>query len=380
MKKKESIIKVLKYIRILGIRRTVVKILGRLRLKNKFIFKLLFPFKRKNPRIAIIGCGQFSFSTIAYFLSAKTQYSIKYCYDISENNSNSFANFYNCKSVKNVAEILNDKDVGYVYIASDHFSHTDYAIKCLNAQKKVHLEKPISVSEDQFLRLLKTLKETNGRLVAGYNRPFSQAIEIVDDHIRETKLPLTTTMTIFGHKIPEDHWYRQQHQGTRICGNVGHWLDLSMHLMAIRGNIPNKVDVAILWANVDESPDDDISISISTDFNDIINITLTSRSEPFEGINEEILIQSGDLIAKIDDFRNIQYWNSTDYKYIKFSPKDVGHSKSTRQITNDFSRDWNEVILSTILMLKITDMVKNKTPSCSILLKEEFEKIQKSTC
>lgn len=376
MKKRESIAKVIRYIRVLGIHRTIVKVLGRLRLKNKLIFKLLFPFKKNNPQIAIIGCGQFSFSTIAYFLSANTDYSIKYCYDISKENADSFATFYNCKSVDDIDEILNDEQIKFIYIASDHFSHSYYAIESLKSQKKVHLEKPIAVTEEQFLNLLRMLKNTSGTLVAGYNRPFSQAINIIDNNISNTNLPLSSTMTIFGHKISENHWYRQEHQGTRICGNVGHWLDLAIHLMSIRGRIPNKMDIKISWADMINSMDDDISISLSTDCNDIINITLTSRSEPFEGINEEILLQCGDLIAKIDDFRSMQFWKSSNYKRIKFSPKDVGHSKSIRQITNGFKRDWNEVVVSTILMLKITNMVQNKISSRTIFLGEELEKIQ----
>ena len=148
--------------------------------------------------------------------------------------------------------------------------------------------------------------------------------------------------------------------------------------MNIRGNIPNKIDISISWANIIENIDDDISISISTDLNDIINITLTSRNEPFDGINEEILLQAGDIIAKIDDFRNLQLWKGEEYKHIKFNPKDVGHSKSICQITNGFKRDWNEVIYSTILMLKITDMIRNKISSDNIYLKDEAQKLEKS--
>lgn len=102
--------------------------------------------------------------------------------------------------------------------------------------------------------------------------------------------------------MPADHWYRLPEEGTRVCGNIGHWIDLAVHLMKTRGRIPEKFIISISYSDVKDF-DDNISITITTNLRDLINIILTARSEPLEGVNETINFQCGNLIAKIDDFR-----------------------------------------------------------------------------
>jgi predicted dehydrogenase len=173
---------------------------------------------------------------------------------------------------------------------------------------------------------------------------------------------------ISGHKIDDDHWYRKPQEGTRICGNVGHWLDLTIHLFAKRGFIPKIIDINITYSNPTE-PDDNISITLTTDFRDIVTIMLTSRSEPFEGINETINVQCGNVIAKIDDFRHMTIWQDEKLYKKRYWPKDVGHKKAIKQPFSQKTasiRSWKEVELSTVLMLFIKDMVL-KREICSVL-------------
>jgi hypothetical protein len=129
--------------------------------------------------------------------------------------------------------------------------------------------------------------------------------------------------------------------------------------MNTRGLIPKMFSINISYSNVDEI-DDNISISMTTEFNDLVNIIISSRSEPFEGINESIQFQSGEVIAKIDDFRKIDIWNNTQKRSFKFFPKDVGHNLAINQPFNNLKRDISEIEISTIIMLEIKDMVIKK--------------------
>ena len=370
--------KVYRYTKALGISRTFVKICGRLR-TAKYIGFFLFPnFSKKHNDVAIIGCGQFAFSTIGYFLKKYSKHNIRYCYDTNSEAAKSFSEFYRCQNVSSIDTILKDKNIKFVYVASNHYTHTQYATEALKNGKYVHIEKPISVSPEQFEKLLKEIKPNIEKTAIGYNRPFSEAIKAIDLRIKDNQLPLSISSTICGHKIPPSHWYRNREEGTRICGNIGHWIDMSVHLMNTRGAYPNIFDISILQADESEI-DDNLAISISTDKNDIISIFLTSREEPLEGINEEIVLQSGNITAKIDDFRSIEIWNGTNYWKKKFFPKDVGHKKCILQLTNGFSRDFNEVVVSTIIMLKIMHMAKNRIKSSKLFLKDEMQKYETNT-
>ena len=101
------------------------------------------------------------------------------------------------------------------------------------------------------------------------------------------------------------------------------------------------------------------SISLTNSVGDISTITFSCREEPYEGVNETINFQQGNLIAKIDDFRNIQIWDGKKYKNHKYWPKDNGHKNSINQpFFSEDHRSWDELELSTNLTLYIDEMVK----------------------
>ena len=106
---------------------------------------------------------------------------------------------------------------------------------------------------------------------------------------------------------------------------------------------------------------ENISITIVSPENDIVVITFSTRGEPFEGVNESINFQQGDLIAKIDDHKEMKVWRNQDFFHYKNRLKDVGHKSAILQpFQNKNTRDWEEVIVSTRLILTVTDMVNNK--------------------
>jgi hypothetical protein len=132
-----------------------------------------------------------------------------------------------------------------------------------------------------------------------------------------------------------------------------------VHVFAWRG-LPDKLDIVLAWASDDE-PDDNMSIAISSDRGDIFSVMLSSRSEPFEGINESIHFQHADTLGKIDDFRRMTIWQGRRLVRRRYWPKDVGHGLAVLQpFRQDASRDWQEVTMSTLLMLHITDMVRSR--------------------
>jgi predicted dehydrogenase len=307
----------------------------------------------------MLGCGQFAFATIGYFLRKKTNDGVAACYDPVENAANSFARFYRVPTVaKTAEEVIEHKDVKIVYIASNHASHAEYACQALEAGKTVYVEKPIAVTIKQLEKLhAKAAAKGPRSIFAGYNRPLSGAIRDLRKYCREVEQPLTLACFISGHVIDKDHWYRRPAEGTRICGNVGHWLDLGVHLLSW-GQLPDKWKINLSWSNRD-ARDEDMAISLTSERGDLINIVLTARTEPFEGINENINLQWGTTIAKIDDFRHLTIWCGKKTCHKNYWPKDVGHRRAILQPFCDQKRDWREIEHSTLLMLKIAEMVIN---------------------
>ena len=365
--------KLWRFFLIYGFFRTMVKVAGRTRwIFLKFFFKGFYV--RKKRLISLIGCGQFGFSTISYFLQKEKGNCFLNCYDIDVNKAKTTAAFWGFDATENIQDLIDNPRCKYVYIASDHYTHSLYAIEALNKGKIVYLEKPLAVTKPQFQELLKTIENTRQPLYAGYNRPYSKAIQKLTTYLMNKYKPITLSCFVSGHKIEVDHWYRDPKEGTRVCGNIGHWLDLSMYLFNKRGYIPCCYEINIIQSDSAE-PDDNLTISYKTDYHDLVTITLTSRSEPFEGINETINFQCDDIISKIDDFRNQQIWINNKFHKYKYSPKDVGHKRSILQPFMNDNRDWEEVVYSTCLMLKIKDMVLSQQDSCLYNILEDIKSL-----
>jgi len=174
--------------------------------------------------------------------------------------------------------------------------------------------------------------------------------------------------------LAADHWYRRPEEGTRICGNVGHWLDLMVHILSWRG-MPNRLAVSLTIADESE-PDDNMVISMSSDRGDVLSVMLTSRCEPFEGINETIHIQHGETICKIDNFQRMTIWQGERRVRKRFWPKDVGHCLAILQpFRDDLTRDWREIVQSTLLMLHITENVRGGVLASEFSFEEGLDNV-----
>jgi predicted dehydrogenase len=350
--------KLLRFTAIYGPGRTLFKAAGRLR------FRL--PAWRPSataPDIGFIGCGQFAFATIGYFLTRRFGRRVLACFDTDTRAAASLARGLGVPQVAASAEaLLATPGLRLVYVASNHASHAPYAVQALGRGIDVYVEKPVAVSLRQLRALHAAVRSAGaGRLFAGYNRPFSAAMR----HLRsempiDTGAGITLQCTVVGHVLAPDHWYRRPEEGTRICGNVGHWLDLFVHVLAWRG-LPGRLDIALSWANAAE-PDENLCIALTSDRCDLCSLVLTARSEPFEGINETIELQHGGTLCKIDDFRCMTLWQGARLVRRRYWPKDPGHRAAILQpFESDFVRPWHEVEDSTLLMLHITEMVRART-------------------
>jgi len=360
--------KIWRFLIIYGLGKTLFKVFGRLRLKYFFVKS------HATADIGVIGCGQFAYATIGYCIWRRYRNRFVCCFDINKNNQRSFSKFFGLQdNLSNAYEVIHHHRVKVVYIASNHASHTDYAIEALQAGRVVYVEKPVSVTHEQLMRLLNTVRKTNGLIFAGYNRPFSKAIRRLRTEIEESNSPLTLSCFISGHLIEADHWYRNPEEGTRICGNVGHWLDLAIHILSWN-ELPDHWCITLAYSN-QQARDDDIAITLTSKRGDLVNIVLTARSEPFEGINETINFQQNDVIAKIDDFRRITVWKREQLKKFRFWPKDVGHNLAIIQPFSKVHRNWREVERSTLLMLFIKDMVVAGEQFAEFSFSEEWKKL-----
>lgn len=359
----EAVKKFVRYLTIYGVSRSFIKVLGRTRPNVPLWPMLKFPFYNRNGKtVGIVGAGHHAYSSLAYYLTSCSDARISFVIDIDHRASATLAYAYGSKDMgeKFTPEKFSAAYPEIVYIASNHASHAEYAEQFISNGCDVFIEKPVAIDRSQLMSLSGKVKNSNCKIYAGYNRPHSAAINIIRGNFNHDFEPLTLSCFVVGHFIPPTHWYRDPSEGTRVVANLGHWIDLATHILSWREFLPEYLDIMVAYSNT-ETPSDNISISMVSPNHDLVNIVFTSRGEPFEGVNETICFQQGDLLIKIDDFRTTKLWKGSQYKKYRHWPKDNGHRACVLQpFKTGVIRHWGEIEQSTSLMLHVEEMVKSK--------------------
>jgi len=351
--------KVSRYITMYGFERTFKKVRSQYHMKSSDTFESEWVNNsgNKNGDVAIIGCGNFSFSTIAHYVSKKTIGKIKYTLDIDSSKSLSLAKQYNAyKATSNYAEIINDPDVKVIYIASNHASHAEYAIEALEMGKDVHIEKPHVVNYEQLVRLEKAMiKHPNSRVFLGFNRPKSRLFKKLMSEVKLQPGNIMMNWFIAGHEIDDNHWYFSEAEGGRVMGNLCHWSDLCLHLVGIDNAFPCTISPAIA-----EEAKSNFAVTVTFADGSQAALTFSAKGHTFEGVREYLNIHKGDLLASLRDFENLSLDIIDKKSYKKLFHRDHGHCANITHSYNAHKDNYKGESLdyvrgSALLVLKIKE-------------------------
>jgi predicted dehydrogenase len=367
---KFKILKTLRYLKLYGLSRTLIKIAGQYHMSNKvddiqgnlWINERIVGAKSKHNGIAIVGCGNFSFSNIAFYLKKRDHNFLLATFDVNIGRAISLARKYKGKcAFRNFEDIITNDDIKLVFIASNHATHASYAIECINAGKDVHIEKPTVVSYEQLELLTKAAKENpTVKIYQGYNRPKSKLYCLLSQYLAVETGPLMINWFIAGHEIEDNHWYFNEEEGGRILGNLCHWSDLTLELVGYENAFPCKIK--------NLSPKNSKSdFVISIEFNDksCAAITFSAKGHTFEGVREILNIHKGNLLGILRDFHSLEL-DILERKIIKkIIFRDHGHQNNVNYTYDGSVHNSNQGVTlqslsaTSLLALKIKESVDN---------------------
>jgi polar amino acid transport system substrate-binding protein len=123
----------------------------------------------------------------------------------------------------NWRDVLADKEVNAVVIATRHNLHAEIVCEALRAGKTVFCEKPLCLRGKELDEVVQTIKDTgNARLMVGFNRRFAPFAA----KIRELSAPLVMRYRVSVQPLPADHWINDPDAGGgRILGELCHFID-----------------------------------------------------------------------------------------------------------------------------------------------------------
>lgn len=150
--------------------------------------ELAFGRNDENIRIGLIGCGQRGGGVAGIIKTLPGMDIVAYCdiVDASLKTMKQHSKTANPKFYKNYREMLTNKDIDAVYIATPLNLHYQMAIDALDAGKHVYVEKTMTYDIPQALALVDKVKQSNLVFQVGhqyrYYAMYHKIKQIIDDN------------------------------------------------------------------------------------------------------------------------------------------------------------------------------------------------------
>ncbi len=139
-------------------------------------------------KVCVIGAGSISDMHFGPY-SKLENVDLAGVYDLSVERAGEKAKKYNIPKVyQSLEEVLADTSIEAVSICTWNNSHADIAIKAMEADKHVLVEKPLCMTMEEALKVEETAKRTNKILQVGFVRRFATNTNVLKSFIDKGRL------------------------------------------------------------------------------------------------------------------------------------------------------------------------------------------------
>ena len=199
-------------------------------------------------------------------------------------------------TVEPLLELVAQCDRPLVIIASYHSAHARQAATVLeaNPEARVFIEKPPAVTAADA-ELVAGLRRDNRWIDIGYNRRYAPMVLQARAFLAQEPGPFTMVASARENAIPRSHWYLWPNQGTRVTGNLTHWIDLSVLLagcdvreVAASGT-PERAGVVVSFIN-----------------GSVATLGASVDGDALRGVQEQIEIRTASRTLRIHDFTRLE--------------------------------------------------------------------------
>jgi predicted dehydrogenase len=218
---------------------------------------------------------------------------------------------------------------GLVVVATAHDSHADLACQAAERGHRVFVEKPPTVTLGDVSRLAEMMRQRPGAVEIGFNRRYHPLIRRARERLRREKGPTSITCVVKELEFEGDHWYFWANQGTRVTGNLCHWIDLAVFLLEGK---PLPVTVA-LTPRVPGSltADEERVLTVIFDDGSLLTVLGTTRGDDIRGVQEQIEVRKGRTTVTIDDLWKMRVRSGGIERYSRSVFRHKGHAQMYRE-------------------------------------------------
>lgn len=219
-------------------------------------------------------------------------------------------------------EVILDPDVQCVLIATRHDLHASIAAEAVRHGKYVFVEKPLALSLDDLRTVTEAYRESEGRLMVGFNRRFSRFSVRARELLCSVSEPLAMLIRVNAGYIPADSWVHDPQQGGgRILGETCHFVDLAQFLAGAR---PVKVTAQGLGEPSRYLSNENVAAGISMEDGSVASILYVANGD-MAFPRERVEVFGGGAACVIDNFRSLVFSRDGSRTRMWRLNKDAGH-------------------------------------------------------
>jgi polar amino acid transport system substrate-binding protein len=254
-------------------------------------------------RLGQIGAGNYAKSMLMPHFASLAGLSLEGLCTAKGANAEALAKRYGFrKATTDADELIRDREINAIMVATRHDSHARYAAAALEAGKHAYVEKLLALTEAQLAPVAAALAKRGAEgptLWLGHNRRFSALSRAALAHFEGVEAR-QVTCTVHAGAVPADSWYQDPTEGGgMLFGDVCHYIDLAIHFAQ---SLPVEVSA---FASADAGHRDDswaVSLRFVNGGLGVVHYTCGSQA----GLGGDTIdILGGGRSARITGFRRL---------------------------------------------------------------------------
>ena len=219
---------------------------------------------------------------------------------------------------------------GLVVVATAHDSHSRLACAAVKAGHRVFLEKPPTVTVEDVHQLAAAMRAHPGAIEIGFNRRYHPLVRRARARLARESGPTSISCVVKELTFEPDHWYFWPNQGTRITGNLCHWIDLAVYL--IDGSpLPVSITLSPRMPGTEPGSDEERVLTVTFDDGSLLTVLGTTRGDDIRGVQEQMDIRRGHTTISVDDLWKYRVRSDGIERYGRTLFRDKAHTAMYRE-------------------------------------------------
>ncbi len=303
--------------------------------KKDFTVKISERKKTKSGKINIglIGPGHFFKVIHSSNIFNIKNFSVESVADVDGKNSKEIAKQFNARTATtDYKNVLENKNVDLVFIATRPDMHTEIAVEALKKGKHVFVEKPVSLNEKEFHKFVKE-KNRHSELVCmiGQNKRYAPFSRKIKQFFGSDDKPWMIDYKL--NILPQDtkHWvYDSEIGGGRVLSEMIHHYDLFSYFTESK---PVQIEAFGAGMLEEKATDDNVVTVLKYENGSVATLRCTNLGAE-SIVKERMEASKQGKTVQMHDYKILQLYDGFYRKEIRLANQDKGHYQELIDLKN----------------------------------------------